>query len=83
MISLVCSWMFQISSSQKHHAPAGNRLKLLKEITNQPLTPTGHTHTQTHTHTHQELFTIQWIGVHSKVYVCCIREFIVSRPGSL
>ena len=32
--------------------PAGNRLKLLKEISNhQPLTPTGHTHTHTYTHT--------------------------------
>ena len=29
--------------------PAGNRLKLLKEITNQPLTSTlSHTHTHTH-----------------------------------
>ena len=33
--------------------PAGNRLKLLKEITNQLLTPTGqHTHTQTHMQLH-------------------------------
>ena len=28
---------------------------------------------------HQGSFTIEYIGVHSKVYVCYIREFIVSR----